>query len=178
MINQSENGANAGNLSIGETTKALSNTNELLADGIGEMFRAEVAMTKALSKMSKNATSPELKKALAEHVSMNEVQTERLQKIIEILGIPAGAKHTVEMENMIREAEEVIASFDKGPVRDEEIISSGQKLVNFEIAAYGSLQLIAETFGLKKVLSLIEKTLEEEKKSYYKFSELAMITAD
>jgi len=150
---------------------------ELLADGIGEMFTAEIAMTKALTKMSKYASSPHLKEALNKHVSMNEVQTDRLKKIIDMLGIRAGNKKMVEIKTMIHEAEEVIASFDKGPVRDEEIISSGQKLVGFEIAAYGSLQLIAETHNVPKVLALIEKTLAEEKATYYKFSELAAITS-
>lgn len=77
------------------------------------------------------------------------------------------------MEGLIKEAREIMESFEAGAMCDAGIISVGQKVEHYEIASYGTLRQFAETLGLTKAVSLLEATLNEEKAADEKLSEVA-----
>ena len=138
---------------------------ELFEDELKDIYWAEKALTKAIPKMIKNATSEELISALEEHLEVTKGHVERCEQAFEILGKPARAKKCEAMAGLTKEAEEIMESTAEGVVRDAGIISAAQKVEHYEIASYGTLCSFARTLGENEVADLLEQTLNEEKEA-------------
>ena len=137
---------------------------DLFEDSLKDIYWAEKALTKALPKMGKNATSPELKKAIAGHLLETQEQVTRLETIFSSMGKKAVAKKCEAMEGLLKEATGIMEDTTPGPVRDAGIIAASQKVEHYEIATYGTLAAFAKVLGEKDALKNLLKTLEEEKK--------------
>lgn len=149
---------------------------KLFEDELKDIYWAEKALTKAIPKLIKNASSQELIGALTDHLSETENQVKRLEQVFASLEKKAVAKKCEAMEGLIKEAGEIMASCEKGAMRDAGIISAGQKVEHYEIATYGTLRQFAETLGLSEAATLLEATLNEEKAADEKLTEVAMDT--
>lgn len=146
---------------------------KLFEDELKDIYWAEKALTKAIPKMVKKATSPELKEALEDHLEQTQEQISRVEMVFEILDKKATAKKCEAMEGLIKEGEEIMEDAEEGAMRDAGIISAGQKIEHYEIASYGTLRQFAKTLGLTKAVSLLEATLNEEKAADVLLSEVA-----
>jgi ferritin-like metal-binding protein YciE len=146
---------------------------KLFEDELMDIYWAEKALTKAIPKMVKNATSMELKDALESHLEQTHEQVGRVEMVFEIIGKKASAKKCEAMEGLIKEGAEIMEDCEKGAMRDAGIISAGQKIEHYEISSYGTLRQFAETLGLTEAASLLETTLNEEKAADEKLSEVA-----
>ena len=179
MVNKDSNSrANSekGKQPNGKSNKATMQSSqlmELFEDQLKDIYWAEKALIKAIPKMVKNATSEELIDALKNHLTETENQINRLESVFNSIGKKASAKKCEAMEGLIKEAEEIMQSCEKGSMRDAGIISAAQKVEHYEIATYGTLCQFAETLGLSDVASLLEDTLTEEKAADEKLSEVA-----
>ena len=142
---------------------AASGLSELFEDGLKDIYWAEKALTKALPKMAKNATSQELIDALNNHLIETEGQISRLEQVFELVGQKATAKKCDAMAGLIEEGSGILEETEIGVVRDAGIIAACQKIEHYEIATYGTLRQFAETLGMSEAASLLEQTLEEEK---------------
>ncbi|WP_347052046.1 ferritin-like domain-containing protein [Flavobacterium olei] len=142
---------------------AASGLTELFEDALKDIYWAEKALTNALPVMSKNATSPELKDAIDNHLTETEEQIVRLEEVFKIIGQKATAKKCDAMEGLIEEAKGMLEETELGVVRDAAIIAASQKIEHYEIATYGTLRQFAETLGLQEAATLLEQTLDEEK---------------
>lgn len=146
---------------------------KLFEDELKDIYWAEKALTKAIPKLIKNATSQELIDALTSHLAETENQVTRLEHVFESIDKKAVSKKCEAMEGLIKEAEEIMESSEAGAMCDAGIISAGQKVEHYEIASYGTLRQFAETLGLTEAVSLLAATLEEEKAADEKLSEVA-----
>ncbi|MGF1556170.1 YciE/YciF ferroxidase family protein [Paucihalobacter sp.] len=146
---------------------------ELFEDQLKDIYWAEKALTKAIPKMIKNASSSKLEKALTEHLEETKEQIERLEKVFKSIDIKPAAKKCDAMEGLIKEAEGIMEECEEGPMSDAGIILAAQKVEHYEIASYGTLRQFAEKLGLNEVEKLLEKTLKEEKAADQKLSKLA-----
>lgn len=147
---------------------------KLFEDELRDIYWAEKALTKALPKMAKNASSPELVEAIETHLAETEEQVSRVEQVFDLLGKKPTAKKCEAMEGLIKEAEEFMEESDEGVMRDAAIISAAQKVEHYEIASYGTLRAFAETLGLTDIVALLEETLEEEKNADEKLTEVAV----
>jgi len=152
---------------------SMESLNDLLQDELRDIYDAEKQLTKALPKLAKKATAEELKEAFEEHLRQTEEHVERLEQAFEHLGIPAKGKKCKGMQNLIAEGEDMIGDAEEDAVRDAVMIASAQKVEHYEIAAYGTLRTWANMLGQDDVASLFEQTLEEEKETDQKLTELA-----
>ncbi len=133
-------------------------------DGLKDIYWAEKALTKALPKMQKAATSQELKDAFAEHLQVTKEQVTRLESVFEAMGKKPQAKKCDAMEGLIKESEGIIEETEKGSMtRDVALIMAAQKVEHYEIATYGGLAQLAKTLGLNDAKELLGQTLQEEK---------------
>lgn len=153
----------------GMTTKLQ----KLFEEELKDIYWAEKALVKALPKMAKKATSEELKSAIEEHLSQTEEQVARVEQVFEVLGKDPKAKKCEAMEGLISEAETIMEESDEGVMRDAAIISAAQKVEHYEIATYGTLRTFAQHLGLDKAVSLLQQTLDEEKDTDEKLTQLA-----
>lgn len=148
---------------------------KLFEDQLKDIYWAEKALTKAMPKMIKNATSIELIDALVEHLEETYDQVERLAKVFASIGKKPVAKKCDAMEGLIKEAESMMESCEDGPMCDAGIIMAGQKIEHYEIASYGTLRQFAELLGLSEAEALLEATLIEEKAADQNLSEIAQM---
>ena len=170
------NGKSSGNGKSESYAIEESKLMKLFEDELKDIYWAEKALTKAIPKMVKNATSDELVEALESHLQETEGQVERLEQVFESIEKKAVAKKCEAMAGLVKEAEEIMKEADKGAMRDAAIISAAQKVEHYEIATYGTLRTFAQTLGLDEVVSLLEETLNEEKGADEKLTEIAEST--
>ena len=158
----------------GKAAVLSSKLEKLFEDELKDIYWAEKALTKALPKMQKNASSPELVEAIEAHLAETEQQVTRIEQVFEMLDKKATSKKCEAMDGLIKEAEELMDESDEGVMRDAAIISAAQKVEHYEIASYGTLRAFAETLGLNEIAALLEQTLEEEKNADKKLTEVAV----
>lgn len=145
---------------------------KLFEDELKDLYWAEKAITRAIPRMIKSATSVELIDTLSNHLIETGVQIKRLEKIFESMGKKVTAKKCEAMEGLIVEGRKKIDECEKGAMRDAVVISTWQKIEHYEIATYGALLQFAEILGLTRVESILETTLDEEKAADEKLSEV------
>ena len=146
-------------------SSAAEGLRELFVDSLKDIYWAEKALTKALPKMAKNATSENLINAINDHLVVTEEQVGRLEEVFEIIGEKATAKKCDAMEGLIKEGESIMEETQEGAVRDAGIVAASQKIEHYEIATYGTLAAFAQTLGEEEALALLQQTLAEEKEA-------------
>lgn len=145
----------------------------LYIDELRDIFNAEKQLTKALPKMAKAASSAELRDGFTEHLEQTKGHVERLEQIFEALGERATGKKCAGMEGLVEEGSEIIEGDFEGNLLDAALISAAQRVEHYEIAAYGTVSAFAELLGEPEHVSLLQQTLDEEKQTDEKLTELS-----
>jgi len=145
----------------------------LLEEELKDIYSAEKQLLKALPKMAKKATSPELKGALQEHLEVTKRQVERLEDVFESLGKPAKAKTCKAMQGLVEEATEIMEEDAEDAVMDAGIIAAAQKVEHYEIASYGTVRTWARLVGADEAAELLQETLDEESDADERLTQLA-----
>lgn len=147
---------------------------ELFISELADMYSAEKQIVKALPKLIKSASLPELKEALTKHWNETENQVRRIEKIFTILNLKTKEKKCEGMEGLLSEADEMVGNKPKSSTLDAAIISCAQKVEHYEIASYGTLKSFAKTLGLKsEIIDLLDDTLDEETGADKKLTKIA-----
>jgi ferritin-like metal-binding protein YciE len=146
---------------------------ELFEETIRDIYYAEKKILKALPKMAKKASSEDLSTAFETHFEETEGQVERLEQIFEFLGKSPRGKTCPAIDGIIEEAEEVMKEAETNTVRDAAMLAAAQAVEHYEISRYGTLKSWAEKLGMTDAVKLIDETLQQEKATDIKLSELA-----
>jgi ferritin-like metal-binding protein YciE len=146
---------------------------DLFIDELRDLYDAEKQLTKALPKMAKAASSSELRMAFEDHLRETEQQVQRLEQIFNLLDQRPTGKKCAAMTGLVKEGEEVVSDTDEVPVRDAGLIAAAQKVEHYEMSGYGSARSHAQILGYPEAVSLLEKTLDEEKRADQKLNDLA-----
>ena len=146
---------------------------ELYVEELKDLYSAEKQLVKALPRMAKNATNPELQQAFTEHLQETEGHVERLEQIFEMLGERGGGKKCKGMEGLIEEAKELLEEDATEEVLDAGLISKAQHVEHYEIAGYGTVRTYARQLGLEDQAELLQQTLDEESKANELLTEIA-----
>jgi ferritin-like metal-binding protein YciE len=119
-------------------------------------------LVKALPKMAKAASHPELAKAFTTHLRQTEQQVKRLEQIFDELGESPRGKKCIGMEGLIEEGQELLKEKPDPNVLDAGLISKAQHVEHYEIAGYGTVRTYAELLGETRQAQLLQQTLDEE----------------
>ncbi|MFO1069711.1 MAG: ferritin-like domain-containing protein [Geminicoccaceae bacterium] len=147
---------------------------ELFVEELRDIYHAEKQLVKALPKMARAATTPQLRDAIANHLEETKGQVERLDQVFEMLELGKRAKRCEAMEGLIEEGRTMIDEVKDPEVLDAGLIIGAQKVEHYEIAAYGSLVALAAQLGHRDAAEILKQTLEEEKTADRKLNELAL----
>lgn len=150
----------------------LQTVNELFLTGLQYAYDAEMQLTEALPKMAEVSSTPELKQAFEKHLDETKQHVARAEQVFKACDKQPEAKPNVVLKQMVQEAEKMISSTDKGPIRDAALIVAGNQVEHFEMATYGSLRSFAQLMNKSDLVSLLEKTLQEEKQADAKLTEI------
>jgi ferritin-like metal-binding protein YciE len=146
---------------------------ELFEETVRDIYYAEKKILKALPKMAKKASSEDLSAAFEAHLEETEGQIERLEQIFEMLGKNARGKTCPAIDGIIEEAEEVMKEAETDADRDAAMLAAAQAVEHYEISRYGTLKSWAGKLGMTDAVKLIDETLQQEKATDVKLSELA-----
>ena len=146
---------------------------DLFLEQIEDLYDAERRLVKALPKMAKASTSTTLRQAFESHLLETEGHVGRLETIFRLLNKDAKGQTCDAMKGLVSEGEDVVSNIDESPLRDAGLIAAANRVEHYEIAAYGSARIFAQTLGLEQAAGLLEQTLQEEKKADQKLTQLA-----
>jgi ferritin-like metal-binding protein YciE len=152
---------------------AIESLNDLFVEQLRDLYDAENQLIKALPKMAEGANSDELRQGFEEHLEQTKEHAQRIETIFEQLGQKAKAKKCKGMEGLIKEGSEVLDEDMSEDVKDAAIIAAAQRVEHYEIAAYGTVRTFANLLGETEAATLLEQTLEEEKETDDKLTQLA-----
>jgi ferritin-like metal-binding protein YciE len=138
---------------------------QILQDLMKDIYYAEKKLTKALGKMARKTTNPELREAFLTHQSQTEDQIQKLEEAFEIIGQKPKAKKCAAMDGLVEESEEHMEEYEKGAGLDAALIVGAQKVEHYEIASYGSMRSIAKTLGYGDAARIFEEIRDQERET-------------
>lgn len=136
--------------------------NDLFIDTLKDIYYAEKQILKALPKMAKAASSPDLKAAFEKHHDETETHVERLTQVFEIAGKAPRGKTCDAILGIIEEGKEIMEDYADSPALDAGLVASAQAVEHYEMTRYGTLKTWAAQLGLKDAADLLDQTLREE----------------
>jgi ferritin-like metal-binding protein YciE len=151
----------------------LSSLDDLLVHELQDIYHAEGQILKALPRMTKAASNPDLKAAFEEHRLQTEGQVQRLEQVFKLLGRPAKGKKCEGMAGLIEEGKKMMEEEAEPAVKDAALIAAAQKVEHYEIASYGCVCTYAEMLGYDEVHDLLGQNLDEEETTDERLTALA-----
>src|ERR1700687_1575392 len=147
--------------------------NHLYVGELKDLYSAENQLVKAIPKMAKASTSEDLRAGFEEHLNQTKEHVARLEKIFKALGESPKGKQCKGMEGLIKEGAEMIEEDPAPEELDAGLISAAQRVEHYEMAGYGCVSAYAKLLGEDQALSLLRQTLEEEKETDKKLTQLS-----
>ena len=138
-----------------------------------DTYDAERQLTKALPKLAKAASSPELREAFESHLEETKGQIDRLESVFASLDEKVRGKHCDGIAGIIEEGSNIMKEDFDEVTMDACLIAAGQRAEHYEIAAYGTLVAWARAMGHDEAADALQETLDEEKAADEKLSALA-----
>jgi ferritin-like metal-binding protein YciE len=152
---------------------SLSTLHDLYVDELKDLYNAENQILKALPKMVKAASDPQLAAAFTDHLAETKVHVERLEAIFQQLDASPKGKKCKAMEGLLAEGQDLMANDANPSVMDAALIAAAQRVEHYEMAGYGCVRTYARLLGDEQAADLLQKTLDEEGDTDKKLTQLA-----
>jgi ferritin-like metal-binding protein YciE len=152
---------------------SLDTLEKLYIEELRDLYNAENQLLKALPKMAKGASSPELKEAFEKHLEQTKGHVQRLEELFEQRDESPKGKTCKAMKGLIEEGSEILKEEGEDSVLDAGLIVAAQKVEHYEIASYGSVRTFANLLGKDEEAKLLQATLDEESETNEILNQLA-----
>lgn len=127
---------------------------------------------KGLPTMIENATSPELRNALQQHLNETRSHVARVERVFSIVGAEAKTTDNDVFDELADCVKDSISDTEESSLRDAALIADGNKVEHYEMAVYGTLVAYAQQLGLQQAAQILQETLNEEKAADAKLTEI------
>jgi len=153
----------------------LESLRELFIEELQDLYSAENQIIDALPDMIKKAYSPDLKAGFTNHLEQTRQQVARLDRIFDQLGddVDRDDKTCKGMQGILKDGKELLKTDAEPEVLDAGMIAAAQRVEHYEIAGYGTVRTYAQLLGRNEWAQLLEQTLQEEKDTDVKLSQLS-----
>jgi ferritin-like metal-binding protein YciE len=151
----------------------ITNLEQLLEDELKDIYSAENQLLKALPEMAQAAESKDLRASFEKHLEQTQTHVQRIEEICRDLKIEPSGKTCAGMGGLIKEGQEVIESDMETEPKQAALIGAAQRVEHYEITAYGTARAHAKQLGYVKVYEVLTQTLNEEKDTDQKLTQLA-----
>jgi ferritin-like metal-binding protein YciE len=152
---------------------ATQSLHDAFIDELRDTYDAEKQLLKAMPRLAKAASSPDLRAAVEQHIQETRGQVERLTRVFESIGEKPRGKHCDGMAGILEEAKSALEEDADDATMDALLIASAQRAEHYEMAAYGTLVAWAQAMGHTEAAELLQETLDEEKTTDEKLTTLA-----
>ncbi len=151
----------------------LNTLKDLYISELKDLYSAEKQIIRALPKMVKAATNPELADGFKLHLEETKEQAARLEQLLKSHDQTTRGPKCKGMEGVLEEGAEMIEEEADDEVRDAGLIGAAQRVEHYEMAGYGTARTFAKLLGDAKGVELLQKTLDEETATDKKLTKLA-----
>jgi ferritin-like metal-binding protein YciE len=158
---------------IKESAMEMQSLQDLFVDQLRDLYNAENQLVKALPKMAKAASSPQLQAAFAGHLDETKQHVERLTQIFAHLSENPKGKKCRAMIGLIEEGQEMIDTDATPEIMDAGLIAAAQRVEHYEMAGYGCVRTYAKLLGNDQAANLLQETLDEEGQANKKLTDIA-----
>lgn len=152
----------------------LKTLRDLYIHELKDLYSAEKQLVTALPKVARAATNPDLKAGIEAHLEETREHVNRLETLLSEMGESTRGPKCKGMEGLLEEAAHLIEEEPDEEVLDAGIIAGAQKVEHYEIASYGCVRTYAELLGEEEAVTVLQTTLDEERATDEKLTELAM----
>jgi ferritin-like metal-binding protein YciE len=158
---------------MGLFSKDIKNMDDLFVHTLRDIYYAEKQIVKSLPEMIDKANSPQLKQGFQTHLRESENHVRRLDQVFDLLGKQAQGVDCPAIDGIIEEAEDVAGEVQDKTVLDAALIAAAQAVEHYEMTRYGTLIAWAKQMGRNDAATLLNQTLEEEKATDKKLTQMA-----
>jgi ferritin-like metal-binding protein YciE len=151
----------------------LESLHTLYVERLRDMRDAENQILKALPRLIERVEHADLRTALENHLDETRQQAARLEMIFDELDESPKGKKCKGMAGVLDEANELAGEKGDAGVIDAAIIDAAQHIEHYEIAGYGTLSTFAGLLGYDRHQTLLQTSLNEEKKADETLTDLA-----
>ncbi len=151
---------------------------DLFLDELADIYDAEQRIVKALPKMAKVATCPDLKAAIQSHLKESEGHVKKLEQVFQCFGEKAKGETCEATKGLLEEGDQIAAEFKDSPAINAALIAAAQKVEHYEIASYGCLYEWAGVLGNQRAATILQSILDEEKAANEALTELARASSN
>jgi ferritin-like metal-binding protein YciE len=151
----------------------LKSLEDLLHYELRDLYSAEAQLVNALPKMARASGHEELKAGFENHLEQTKGHVHRLERIGAMLGAKLSGHRCKAMAGLVAEGRELIGENADEAVRDAGLIGAAQRVEHYEIAVYGTATCLARQLGHDEVAEILRETLQEEKSTDAKLTDLA-----
>jgi ferritin-like metal-binding protein YciE len=159
-----------------EPRMKIQSLQDVLLHELRDIYSAEKQLTKALPKMAKGATNPDLAAGFELHLEETQEHVNRLEGIFKELDASSRGEKCKGMAGLIAEGGKLLEEEGEPAAIDALLVTAAQKVEHYEIAAYGSAIAYANLLGLDSVSKVLKQTLAEEEATDKKLTNLAEST--
>jgi ferritin-like metal-binding protein YciE len=107
------------------------------------------------------------------HLDETKTHVQRLEQVFQMHGAEVKAVDCPAIDGIIEEANELAGEVADKSVLDAALINAAQAAEHYEITRYGSLVAWAKQLGRNDCASVLQKTLDEEKATDQKLTQMA-----
>jgi ferritin-like metal-binding protein YciE len=134
----------------------------LFRSELTEIYYAQQQLGGVYKRMGEAAQSEELKKVFEQQAQNTALQVTRMDECFGLLELTPDSEYADIAGELAAVADEMIADFPEGPVRDAALIAAAQKIEHYGISTYGTLRTMATILGRVQCASLLEENKDEE----------------
>jgi ferritin-like metal-binding protein YciE len=158
---------------MGLFSKDIKNMDDLFVHTLRDIYYAEKQIVKSLPEMIDKASNAQLKQGFQTHLRESENHVKRLEQVFDLIGKKAQGVDCPAIDGIIEEAEDVAGEVQNKPVLDAALIAAAQAVEHYEMTRYGTLIAWAKQLGRNDAATLLNQTLDEEKATDKKLTEMA-----
>ena len=148
---------------------------DLFVDELKDAYDHEKQLVKALRKLGKSASHPDLAAAFSSHLDETNDQIALLEEVFGMLDMKPRGKHCAGIAGIIEEGNDAIEEHDKSPLLDAALVGGAKRAEHYEIAAYTSLIAMATQLGHNDAATRFEQILQQEVATDKKLDALAKL---
>jgi ferritin-like metal-binding protein YciE len=158
---------------MGLFSKDIKTLNDLFVHTLRDVYYAENQIVRSLPDMIEKAGDPGLKRGFKTHLDETRNHVARLEEVFRMHGVEIKGIDCPAIDGIIEETDDVAGEVGDRRVMDAALIAAAQAVEHYEITRYGSLIAWAKELGRTDCASILQRTLDEEKATDMKLTQMA-----
>lgn len=158
----------------GKKSVRVMGLHEIFIEKIRALLDVEQVLIKALPKMAKASTDPELEQGFLEHLEQTKIHEERLLGILENLEAKTTPLKTEAIRGLVKDAEWVVRNVSGAEALDANLIAVASYVEHYEMAGYTTALDWAREMEHDDIATVLEETLREEADASERMHSLAL----